>query len=93
MLSEFDFCVLRFKIAHLLKIGHRRIKSMDVMLDGKIIVHTFMGLIPISFNSVKEIDNDFAKFYPDVVVPDKFTSTDGLHRTIVKEKKELLVLA
>ena len=93
MLTEFDFCVLRFKVSKLLKITHRKVKSIDVMENGQIIVHTGLGFIPISFQSVKEIHDDFAKFYPDVVVPSEFTSTDGLHRTIVQETKNVQIVA
>ena len=62
-LTEYDFCVLRFKIAKLLKVTHRRVKTIDVMEDGKIIAHTSLGFFPVEFNSIKEINDDFTKFY------------------------------
>ncbi|WP_263833724.1 hypothetical protein [Sulfurospirillum oryzae] len=91
LLSEFDFCVLRFKIAKLLRTSHRRILSIDVMDDGKIVAHTSF-IIPVEFQNVKEIDDDFKHFYPDVVVPDIFTATDGSHRSIKREESQLVPL-
>lgn len=87
LLSEFDFCVLRFMIAKLLKISHRRVKGIDIQDDGKVIARTSLGFVSVSFNSIKEIKDDFKLFYPDVEVPQKFTSTDGFHRTITNEVK------
>lgn len=92
LFTEFDFCVLRFKIAKLLRTSHRRIKTIDVMDDGRIVVRTSF-ILCVEFKNEKEINDDFNHFCPDVVVPDEFTSTDGLHRSIKKDNSPLVSLA
>lgn len=92
LLTEYEFCVLRFKVAKLLKTTHRRIKGIDVMDDGKIIVRTSF-ILSVEFNSIREIDDDFKRFCPDIAIPETFTSTDGLHRPIKRDDSLLVPLS
>lgn len=91
LLTEFEFCVLRFKVAKLLRTTHRKITAIDLMDDGKIVVRTSF-ILPIEFKNVTEIHDEFKRFFPNAVVPDEFTSTDGLHRSIRIDQSPIVSL-
>lgn len=76
-LSEFDFHVLRFKLAKLLQTRHRKIQKIDILDNGNVLVATGFLSRSVLFENLKEIHDDFAQMYPDVVVPSEFKGAQG----------------
>lgn len=69
-LNEFD--ILRFKLSKLLQVKEKRI--LNIKLKDNLMVDVVclpFGLV--SFESIKEIENDFSKFYPNEVIPNRLT--------------------
>lgn len=88
-LSEFDFHALRFKLAKLLQTRHRKIKKIDILDNGNVLVSTGFLSRPVLFENLKEIYDDFAQMYPDVVVPNVFKGVQG--NTLVSSHTHLVI--
>lgn len=72
MLTENDFNLLRFKLAHLLKVKQSKITKIDVLKDNSIVVFCPLSKSGVLFKNVKEINDEYEKFCGDVVVPKNF---------------------
>jgi hypothetical protein len=71
-LTLLDFEILRFKLSKLLKIKEKRISDIHIYSDNTIGVQCRpFGLV--KFDSLKEIETDYNTFYPNEVLPKKFT--------------------
>ncbi|WP_324170969.1 hypothetical protein [Sulfurimonas sp.] len=63
-----DFDILRFKLSKLLKLKEKRVTDIHIYCDNKVGVQTFpFGLV--KFDSLKEIEDDYNKFYSDEEIP------------------------
>ena len=63
-----DFDILRFKLSKLLKLKEKRVTDIYIYDDNTVGVQSFpFGLV--KFDSIKDIEDDFKKFYPNEELP------------------------